>query len=276
MLVDVLKSMVILECGEIILTSTIKSIQNETDPDGIANRSADPEFYREIIEDSREWDELPYSMRFKLFEPWHYFSTFGALIQILGSLIILADQLRFSHTEYHKGQLGLVGMGTFFAWIQLLCYLSFNQNLTLITSILSKSLKTILVFYGIYIPIFISFGLLGNPTCCVSEIINYSGQAMRFSGNMMSLSQQGQRCKSYLLQPEEISSMRFLVMCTTKDHLSRSTCFSIWLCSSPRSKTFSSPSLWTVTRCQKFASRSIMTTLSRPLKARRRPFERIG
>lgn len=114
------------------------------------------------MQDARDWDDLPFYMKFRIFDGWQYFSTAGALIQILASLMILDDQILYGHIEYTQGLFLMAGLGNFFAWTQLLYYLGYNSEFTLISTILSKSFRTILVFYGVYVPIFIAFGFMGK------------------------------------------------------------------------------------------------------------------
>ena len=114
------------------------------------------------MQDARDWDDLPFYLKFRIFDSWQYFSTAGALIQIIASLMILDDQILYGHIEYTSGLFLMAGLGNFFAWMQTLHYLGYNQQLTLMSTILAKSARTILVFYGVYIPIFLAFGLMGK------------------------------------------------------------------------------------------------------------------
>lgn len=124
----------------------------------------DRAFYRMIMEDERDWADIPFYMKLKLMDPWHSFSTVGSVIQLLASALILADELRFVQIQYTKTQFVLVGIGNWFSWFQILCYLEYNQEITLITTTLAKALKLTLTFFGICLPLLIGFAILGNSS----------------------------------------------------------------------------------------------------------------
>ncbi len=119
-------------------------------------------FYREMIEDERDWDDIPFYMKLRLFDPWHSFSTLGAVIQILAAALILADEFRFVQIQYTKTQFILVGLGNWCSWFQILCYLEYNREITLITTTLAKALRLTLIFFGISFPLILGFAVLGN------------------------------------------------------------------------------------------------------------------
>ena len=130
--------------------------------DNAFNNGMEQEFYQKIMEDERDWSDIPFYTKFQLFDTWHSFSTIGSVIQLLASGIILADEFRYVQIQYTKAQFTLVGFGNFFAWFQILSYLEYNQHITLITTTLSKAFRLTLVFFGICFPLLAGFALLGN------------------------------------------------------------------------------------------------------------------
>ena len=113
------------------------------------------------MQDNRDWDELPLTVKLRLFKFWYSFSFLGNFVQILGSSIILIGELQFVMIEYVNIEFFLVGLSCAIAWLQMLGYIEYNNSITLITSTLSKSFILILIFYGLYVPMLMAFAYLG-------------------------------------------------------------------------------------------------------------------
>lgn len=88
---------------------------------------------------------------------WSIFGVIGNIIQIFGSASLIYADLTQNTLEVLRSDTLFVGFGCFFAWIQIMYYLEFNQDLVVLSTILRKSLPRILSFYLFYAPLFIGF-----------------------------------------------------------------------------------------------------------------------
>lgn len=87
----------------------------------------------------------------------------GNIIQIFGSFSLLFSGSNANYSlEILKYDTIFVGFGCFFAWIQLLYYLEFNDNIIVLSTILKKSFFSIVSYYAFYVPLFIGFVVLGK------------------------------------------------------------------------------------------------------------------
>lgn len=115
-----------------------------------------------LLEFKKSWEELSFFDKLKFFDFWFVFSILGNFIQINGSIIailfiVLRDQLAIF--SFHEA---IIGFGCMFAWLLMLKYLEYNQNINLMTTTLSKSGSTLLIFLLGVLPFYLAYVFLGQ------------------------------------------------------------------------------------------------------------------
>lgn len=98
----------------------------------------------------------------KFFDFWfvttvagNFFQLFGAFVSVLDE-IIATNLVIFEHKEF------LIGFGVMLAWITMLKYLQYSNNLNIMTSTLSKSYGNLFMFLMGVMPFFLGFVFLGQ------------------------------------------------------------------------------------------------------------------
>lgn len=111
---------------------------------------------------NKDWEDLGFFDKMKFFDFWfvvivtgNFFQLFGALVAIFDYFII-AELVIFRHKEV------FIGFGVMLAWITILKYLEYSNNLNLMTSTLSKSWSNLFMFLLGVMPFFLGFVFLGQ------------------------------------------------------------------------------------------------------------------
>ena len=98
----------------------------------------------------------------KFFSPWLFFNMVGNILQMLSSLFIIVMFFAPINADSFFIANGVLGFSAFFAWTQMLQYLKHWKDITLITTTLTSSGPASKVYFGIVIPLFIGFSVLGT------------------------------------------------------------------------------------------------------------------
>jgi hypothetical protein len=134
---------------------------------------------KQLMEQDMSWEELPLSEKMKFFNFWFVCSIVGNCFQLVGSVsILLSSAYVFSEKTLTVDNV-FIGFGCFFAWFQTFYYLEFSRNIVLITTTLKKSYTLNLVYFGLVIPIFIGFALLGQAFFWGYEKFENTGASAR-------------------------------------------------------------------------------------------------
>ena len=110
----------------------------------------------------KNWEELGFFEKMKFFDFWFTVSVAGHFFQLLGSLVSFLDDLVdyelviFSYKQY------LIGFSVMFAWITIIQYLQYNDEVNLLTATLSSSFENLFMFLLGVMPFFIGFAYLGS------------------------------------------------------------------------------------------------------------------
>ena len=115
-----------------------------------------------MLEFKKSWEELSFFDKLKFFDFWFVFSILGNFIQINGSIIailflLIKDQLAIF--SFHEA---IIGFGCMFAWLLMLKYLEYNQNINLMTTTLSNSGSTLAIFLLGVLPFYLGYVFLGQ------------------------------------------------------------------------------------------------------------------
>lgn len=118
--------------------------------------------FKTNVDWKKNWEDLGFFDKMKFFDFWfattvagNFFQVFGALVAFLDE-IISTNLIIFEHKEF------LIGFGVMLAWITMLKYLQYNNNLNLMTATLSKSWGNLLMFLLGVMPFFLGFVFLGQ------------------------------------------------------------------------------------------------------------------
>lgn len=115
-----------------------------------------------LLEFKKSWEDLSFFDKLKFFDFWFIFSILGNFIQINGSIIailFIALQDKLAIFSFHEA---IIGFGCMFAWLLMLKYLEYNQNINLMTTTLSKSGSTLLIFLLGVLPFYLAYVFLGQ------------------------------------------------------------------------------------------------------------------
>ena len=115
----------------------------------------------QILATQLAWEDLPIAKKLKFFNMWFIIKTLGNLFQIFGAGRIIIVCYNGDLTESIYYGTGVVGLGCAFAWLQLLHFLEYYQNITLISSTLVKAAGNIFKVFSMITPLFIGFVFLG-------------------------------------------------------------------------------------------------------------------
>jgi len=86
----------------------------------------------------------------------------GNIFQIISSIIVIVTFFSpISSESFYVANISL-GFSSFLSWFQLLQYLKFWKDITLITTTIYESGSNLIVFLGIFFPLFFGMGLFGN------------------------------------------------------------------------------------------------------------------
>jgi hypothetical protein len=110
----------------------------------------------------KNWEELGFFDKMKFFDFWFVTAVTGNFFQVFGGIVAILSELFstklviFNHKEF------LIGFGVMLAWITILKYLQYNNNLNLMTATLSKAWSNLFLFLLGVMPFFLGFVFLGQ------------------------------------------------------------------------------------------------------------------
>lgn len=115
-----------------------------------------------MLEFKKSWEELSFFDKLKFFDFWFVFSILGNFIQINGSIIAILFLLIKENLAIFSFHEAIIGFGCMFAWLLILKYLEYNQNINLMTATLSKSGSTLAIFLLGVLPFYLAYVFLGQ------------------------------------------------------------------------------------------------------------------
>jgi len=115
-----------------------------------------------MLEFKKSWEELSFFDKLKFFDFWFVFSILGNFIQINGSIIAILFILIKDNLAIFTFHEAIIGFGCMFAWLLMLKYLEYNQNINLMTATLSKSGSTLAIFLLGVLPFYLAYVFLGQ------------------------------------------------------------------------------------------------------------------
>jgi len=107
------------------------------------------------------WEAIPISVKLKFYNPWFFLNIIGNIFQIISSAIVIVTFFSPISAESFYIAGPSLGFSAFFSWFQLLQYLKFWREITLITDTIYESASNLKVYFGIFLPLFFGFGLFG-------------------------------------------------------------------------------------------------------------------
>mgnify|MGYP002621557952 FL=1 len=126
---------------------------------------------KEYLEKDVPWSKLPLTQKLKFFNFWFIVGIIGNTLQMIGSTSIMLTFNSDAGQDILTIDNVFIGFGCMFAWIQLMYYLKFNRSIILMTSTFSKSIVENLVFFGLVIPIFVGFAIVGKDILIIIFMI---------------------------------------------------------------------------------------------------------
>lgn len=115
-----------------------------------------------MLEFKKSWEELSFFDKLKFFDFWFVFSILGNFIQINGSIIAILFILLKEKLAIFAFHEAIIGFGCMCAWILILKYLEYNKNINLMTTTLSNSGSTLLIFLLGVLPFYLAYVFLGQ------------------------------------------------------------------------------------------------------------------
>src|ERR1700733_14549750 len=110
----------------------------------------------------KSWEDLGFFDKLKFFDIWFIIGAGGNFFQIIGAIVAILNETIDQRLDIFDKKETFIGFGAMFAWITMLKYLEYNQNLNLMTSTLSKAWGNLLMFLIGVMPFFFGFVFLGQ------------------------------------------------------------------------------------------------------------------
>jgi hypothetical protein len=98
----------------------------------------------------------------KFFDVWFMVGVGGNFFQFIGAVVSILSESITRRLDVFEKKETFIGFGAMLAWITMLKYLEYNQNLNLMTSTLSKAWGNLLMFMIGVMPFFFGFVFLGQ------------------------------------------------------------------------------------------------------------------
>ncbi|KAM3144945.1 hypothetical protein pb186bvf_002950 [Paramecium bursaria] len=124
-----------------------------------------------IFHDQRPWDQLRFSEKLLFFDSFLPLTIIGNIFQLIASCVILIEGF-FRVDELSDYDEVLGGFGCFFAWIALLKFLDYSDELHMTASVLEKSIIPLLMATLNFVPVFFGYTFLGMCIFSQTELFS--------------------------------------------------------------------------------------------------------